>query len=307
MGGERRAGVDAGRGPAAESRVPVLEIGGTHVVAGLVDVASGRIVEARRHPLDSTAEAEQVVARLVAAAAPLGDHPRWGVAVPGPFDYEAGVARFRDVGKFDALDGYDLGAALRDRLPGRPGVVFLNDAAAFGIGEAGSGAGVGASRLLCLTLGTGVGSAFMDRGSPVTTGPDVPPDGSVHLLTWRGRPLEETVSRRGVRGCFAALGGPDWDVHEIASAAGRGDPIAIEAMRRPFMALGSCLAPWVDRFEVERIVLGGSIARSFAMVCGPLAAGIASGSTRVVPQIRPASRPESSALVGAAVAAFRSR
>ena len=32
----------------------------------------------------------------------------WGVAIPGPFDYQSGVGLFAGVGKFEALYGVDV-------------------------------------------------------------------------------------------------------------------------------------------------------------------------------------------------------
>ncbi|HEY2508382.1 MAG TPA: hypothetical protein VGI58_17835, partial [Streptosporangiaceae bacterium] len=38
------------------------------------------------------------------------------VAIPGPFDYRAGIAQFKGVGKFDDLAGVDLRRTLRCQL-----------------------------------------------------------------------------------------------------------------------------------------------------------------------------------------------
>ena len=46
---------------------------------------------------------------------------RWGVAIPGPFDYERGIGLFADVGKFEALCGVDVREALAAGLPGPSG------------------------------------------------------------------------------------------------------------------------------------------------------------------------------------------
>jgi glucokinase len=45
------------------------------------------------------------------------------------------------------------------------GIGSVNDAAAFGLGEWVAGAATGAGRAVAITLGTGVGSAFVDNGS----------------------------------------------------------------------------------------------------------------------------------------------
>jgi glucokinase len=189
---------------------PVLEIGGTHVTAALVVHAAGtwRVMAGSvvRRDLDADAPAGQLLDAVAAAANSLGaGHTgRWGVALPGPFDYANGIARYEHVGKFDQLQDVDVGAGLAARLgSGLKAITFLNDADAFGIGEVALGAAGRSRRAVCITLGTGVGSSFLADGVPVKTGADVPPDGSCYLLEYRGRPLEDTVSRRAIRQAYA--------------------------------------------------------------------------------------------------------
>ncbi|MFC7936262.1 ROK family protein [Streptomyces sp. NPDC057387] len=295
-----------GRSPAP---VPVLDIGGTHVTAALVDPVTGLSLPSTRirRPLDSQAQADGLLDAIGAAALalPTGHGPCWGVAIPGPFDYATGVGRFAGVGKFESLSGVDVGAGLRGRLAGRSErLCFLNDADAFAMGEFGSGAAAGHDRVVCLTLGTGVGSSFLAAGRPVHTGDLVPPSGHVHRLTVRGRPLEDTVSRRGIRARYARLlpSAGDRrppDVHEIAVRAVKGDAAAAEVFRYAFDALGRALAPWIDRFGATAVVVGGSMAQSWDLVRPALTTGLVAAGGPAVP-VLPARQPEEAALIGAA-------
>lgn len=288
--------------------VPVLDVGGTHVTAALVDPVGGRAVPAAviREPLDAHAAADAVLDAIARAALALpdGHDTRWGVAMPGPFDYATGVGRFSGVGKFESLSGVDVGAGLRARLGGRAERLrFLNDADAFALGEYGSGAAAGHDRVVCLTLGTGVGSSFLSAGRPVHTGPLVPPDGYAHRLTVHGRPLEDTVSRRGIRSHYARLSpaadGHLPDVRELAARAVKGDSAAAEAFRHAFGALGLALAPWLGRFEATAVVVGGSVARSWDLVHPALTTGLGASGGAAVP-VLPARLPEEAPLIGAA-------
>ena len=76
--------------------VGTLDIGGTHVTAGRVDVAARAVEGRERVRLAHTASQAEVVAAIMRAAAssiPRDDVRRVGVAVPGPFDYATGVSR----------------------------------------------------------------------------------------------------------------------------------------------------------------------------------------------------------------------
>jgi glucokinase len=290
-------------------QVPVLEVGGTHVTAAHVDLDAGRIVAATRRGWDASDSQDELVATIVDAVSALPPTgPRtWSIAIPGPFDYARGIGLFEGVGKLDALRSVDVGALLREALPALVADVrFLNDAHAFALGEWVAGAACGHSRVLGLTLGTGVGSAFLADGRLVDHGPDVPPSGHVYLLRIGGRSLEDTVSRRAIRSRYAWLTGCEdasaADLHDIAGRSRAGDYLAMRSFCEPLEALGEALAPWVDAFGVEVMVVGGSVAQSWDVVAGPLRSGL----DRVLPQashevrVAPARLLEEAALLGAA-------
>ncbi|HJV98643.1 MAG TPA: ROK family protein [Arthrobacter sp.] len=297
-----------------ELPAPVLEIGGTHVTAALVRQAAGTWTVVAdsvvRRDLDAHAPAGALLDALAAAADSLGSghNGRWGVALPGPFDYANGVARYEHVGKFDQLQGVDVRAGLAERLGGRlKTVTFLNDADAFGIGEVALGAAGRSRRAACVTLGTGVGSSFLADGIPVKTGTDVPPDGSCYLLEYRGRPLEDTVSRRAIRRAYAAAAGLDEhdagtpDVRDIAEAGRAGDAVAAAVLEDAFAAVGAAAAPYLERFGAEVLIVGGSMAGSWDIVEPAIRKGLAAAAPGLgALPLRRAERSEEAGLVGAA-------
>ena len=260
--------------------IPVLEIGGTHVTAALVDPSEWTVGSVHRRALDSGASAASIVAVLADAGRPFRAR-RWVVALPGPFDYSAGVGWFAEVGKFDALHGVDLGAALRRALP-CSSVCFVNDAVAFATGQ-----WRGEHRLVGVTLGTGVGSAWLVDGVAIRDGPGVPPEGRLDLVTVDGGPLEDLVSRRAILAAYPA----GVDVVDVASRARAGDAAAARALEEAMSVLGAVLAPRAAAFGADVVVVGGSIARSWDLVGPPLAARL--------PGVVPAQAEVERTLIGA--------
>lgn len=289
---------------------PVLEIGGTHVTSALVDLCGGHVLagSAHREQLSGDAPAEEIIGTIAQCARQLNvtAAAHWGVAVPGPFDYARGIALFEKVGKFDSLRGMDVGAALCRALPGMMGsLTFLNDADAFGLGEYINGAASGCDRAAAITLGTGVGSCFIAGARIVENDPSVPPEGRADLLTWEGHPLEDIVSRRGIRASYAARRGLPVqnvdDVRTIAAAARRGDTTAGEVLNDAFVVLGKVLSPWLARFGASALVVGGSMAASWDIVEPPLRLGLRGGEKALAGlKVLPAAQPEDAALFGAA-------
>ncbi|MFD3374281.1 MULTISPECIES: ROK family protein [unclassified Streptomyces] len=257
--------------------IPVLEIGGTHVTAALVDLHDGRVTSRTREPLDADSDADDILAvvRHCADGLPVRSGARWGVAVPGPFDYARGIALFRGVGKFDSLYGMDVRAAFLDGLRQRPSdVVFLNDAHAFLTGEWSAGTVRGHRRAVGITLGTGVGSAFLADGRICDSGPGVPLEGRMDLTEIDGRPLEDAVSRRAI---LARYADPAADVHDIARRARAGEERAQRVLDNVFTALGVALGPRLVDFGATALVVGGSMARSWDRVAPALSTGLVTG------------------------------
>jgi glucokinase len=280
------------------NRRAALEVGGSHVAAAWVDTGDWAIVDGTysERDIDPNGAAEHIAATIADAARDLGAPTgRLTIAIPGPFDYDDGIGRFSGVGKFEALNGFDLRAALRSRLnPPPDDIAFLNDAAAFGIGEWANGAAAGSRRTICVTLGTGVGSAFLADGEPVTDGETVPPEGRVDLLSIGAAPLEERVSTRAIVRAYGSANG----VHQVVAAARRGDAHARDVLSDAFMALGATLAPWVLSFDADALVIGGKIATAWPEVAPPLTSGLRSKGVGV--EVHPARRPTESGLIGAA-------
>ena len=100
---------------------PVLDVGGTHVTAALVDTGtwSSRPGTRYRLPLRSEGTTAEIIETIARCAQTLG--PLTGttltVAIPGPFDYARGIGRYEGVAKFDALNGVDVRARLLDAIP----------------------------------------------------------------------------------------------------------------------------------------------------------------------------------------------
>jgi glucokinase len=263
-----------------------MEVGGSHVTCGAVDPVDGRLLPGTRHraELDPHASAPVLLDILGATARQVAQAggrlaARWGVAVPGPFDYARGIAAYHDVGKFAALAGVDVGAELAARIGCSPtDLRFLNDASAFGLGawhrSAAHPPGARARRMVAITLGTGVGSAFLADGVVVEDDPRVPPEGRADLLTIDGRPLEETASTRAIAGRYASLTGvrPS-GLRELASRAAR-DATARDVITSAMRKLGTALAPWLAAFTADVLVVGGAITTAWDLIGPPLLAGL---------------------------------
>jgi glucokinase len=282
--------------------VRVLEIGGSHVTAASVLLDEHRIVDRQRHALDPGQDAHTIVGVLADAAKRLAPAPddRWAVAVPGPFDYSAGVSQHAGVAKFDGLRGVDLRAALALAIPAAPAAfTFVNDADAFLLGEWVDGAATGTRRSVAVTLGTGIGSSWLADGVVVSDGPDVPQDGEIHFCDVDGVNIEDLVSDRAlVRGYLARTGATVDGMRELATLARGGDEDARAVVGAAFGILGRLLTEWLNRFGAEVVVVGGSMTGAWDLIEPALGLSVPA---------RPVADTERSALLGAAYAGRTAR
>lgn len=262
-----------------------LDVGGSHVTAGLVDLDARHVRRTARRdvphsaPLDALLRAWADAARD-AAGPHAADLEHVGVAIPGPFDPGEGVSGMTH--KFPALLNVPLRPALRAALapdvdPGVP-VRFGNDADLFALGEW-WGSPRPPERLIGVTLGTGLGSGFILRGEAQRGGPGVPPDGELwnapvprSALTPLGC-LEEALCGAAVTRLGAALTGRQGSAADWANAARQGHSAALELWAEFGAQAGRRLTPFVTAFGAEELVLGGNVSQAFDLFAPTLDVG----------------------------------
>ena len=190
-----------------------------------------------------------------------------GFAFPGPFDYRRGISYIKGLNKYDALYGIsipnELTARLNNRLADKTFIMlFENDARLFGLGASTL---YPEERLIGLTIGTGLGSVFIENGKILTDDPRIPREGYLYNQRYQGVLVDDRFSRRGIlyEAAKVNLTGPHIDVKEIADMAKEGNPHAIALFERFGSEMGEMLIPFIKRFLPHKIVIGGQIAKSF--------------------------------------------
>ncbi|MRR18888.1 ROK family protein [bacterium] len=252
-----------------------VDIGGSHITAVAVDMASHRIISGSRaeSPVDNKAEADEILTvwtdtlKKVLRGIQVFNLRGIGFAMPGPFDYVRGICLIRGVPKYEKLYGVNVGKAVSSRLglPCDCRVRFMNDASSFAVGEAWAGKASGHRKMMAITLGTGFGSAFVDDRVPVVDGDRVPKMGCVYHLPFGTGIADDYFSTRWFTSRFREVTGRDAaGVKEVAMEA-----VHLPEVRELFIefgnSLGTFLAPWLIRFEAEILVIGGNISNGWEL------------------------------------------
>jgi glucokinase len=275
--------------PLAEATRPLfagVDLGGTNIKAALVD-DRGRTVAFHTEPTHADRGPEEAAARMGRAVHTLAslagiattDIARVGLGSPGPLDIPRGT-----IVRAGNLPGWD-DFPLRDRVAAHAGreVTFANDANAAGYGEFWVGSAQGASSLVLLTLGTGVGGGIIigevnvegahSHGSecghilvdPAPTARMCPCGQPGHLEAYTSATsLKAMVRERiaaGATGSLAAAvaAGEDLTPILVAREAERGDPLATDVLMEAARWLGIGIVSLMHAIDPEAVVIGGAM------------------------------------------------
>jgi glucokinase len=261
-----------------------LDLGATNLKVAVVEhradtwTATSREQVPTRVIADPDAVPDAVVAQLgevaVAAIEAHGPVASIGIGVPGLYDPATGSTRFL-VNVPGPWAGHPVAGPVAEAA-GVP-AFLINDARAFGLAELRLGAGRGASSMVGLTLGTGIGGVLaidgrVHQGHDGTAGEighqTIDPDGP-----WCGC---------GNRGCLEAYARADQiaaacgtaTAEEAVRAARAGDERAVQGLRDVGRYLGIGIANMITVISPDRIVLGGGVSAAGDLLFEPIRAEI---------------------------------
>jgi glucokinase len=255
-----------------------LDLGGTNIKWVVVerDGETWRTIERDQVRTPTAGGPDAIVGRLASVGAEAVE--RWpeivsvGIGIPGLYDPATGATRFL-VNIPGAWAGRPVAGEVGSVL-GLP-IALINDARAFGLAEHRLGAGRGASTMVGLTLGTGVGGCVVVHGRLLlehdgTTGElghqTIEPDGP-----WCGC---------GNRGCLEAFTRADQiaatcgtaTAEEAVDRARAGDARAAEGIAQIGRYLGIGIGNLVVVLTPDRVVLGGGIGAATDLLKAPIEA-----------------------------------
>jgi len=284
-----------------------LDVGGTKILSGVVD-REGQVLA--RHEVHSPGDSQaDLLAALDSAVETLLDDRISAIGYGVPANLDRGTRRLLRAANLP-LENFDLAAYGRARF-GLP-VGVENDANVAALAEWRLGAGRGATSLVMLTLGTGVGGGIVLDGRLYRGWAELG-----HIVVQEGGPpcvcggrghLEVLASGHAADAAARELYGPDADAHLLIGKAEAGDAGARAALARIGESLGVAVGSLVNIFDPDLTVVGGG----FGTAAGELVLDPAREAARreALPpadetlRIVPAELGAEAGLVGAALVAF---
>jgi glucokinase len=289
---------DSHGGWAGRSSAPYVigvDLGGTNIRVALVD-REGRILQDARRPALADQAPEATLANIRDGVAEVLEEQRAkpeqvvgiGIGLPGIMDDDEGLVFWSP--NFPRWENVPVA-----REVGRPThlpVTLLNDAKCAALGELTYGAGRGARHMVMITVGTGIGGAFVVDGQLL-----MGPNGSIGEVGHQTIDPSGPLCGCGNHGCWERFCGRDAIIdrtvrwlqggqasallekvqrpHEVtpalvAEAAAAGDVLARQVMDETGFYLGVGVANLINIMNPEVFVIGGGIAQAGEVLLGPM-------------------------------------
>ncbi|AGA80120.1 ROK family protein [Echinicola vietnamensis] len=244
-----------------KNKVVGVDIGGSHITTGLVDIDTNVLDEASlvRREVDSSGSAAAIIEEWKTAIEAIPgysvQHLKIGIAMPGPFDYPNGISLIEQQGKYTSLYGLEVKKMLAEALGcDETSIHFENDAACFLQGEVASGAARSFDHAIGLTLGTGLGSSRYHG--------HFAEDAALWCSPFQGSIVEEFVSTRWfVEAYQKKTGKAITEVRELTLKE-ENKAYAADIFEEFGENLARFLIDFIQKESPEVIVLGGNITKA---------------------------------------------
>ena len=252
-----------------------VDIGGSHISSAAVNGDDFKIIPGTYFSgaVDSKASKEIIIkkwAEIINKTIQVLEETQLltgtiGIAfsMPGPFQYQTGIAMFEGNDKYEALYKVSVSDELLKYLIIKDVTFrFLNDASCFGVGGAlKEESKADTNKVIAITLGTGFGATFLDNKLPVTQGSNVPHNGCLWDKKYKDNIADNYFSTRWFLNQYEKSTGEKLTdgVKEIASIENYATAKIFDDFANN---LSEFLTPYIVDFDADLLVIGGNIAKS---------------------------------------------
>ena len=250
-----------------------IDIGGSHICGAMVNDDDELITNSyENHSIDpalSKNEFAGILTRLVENLLKKQKDQIFlsgiGLSVPGPFLYQKGIATLEpQKGKLFNLFGLHVPSLFYPFFgEDSPNVTLLNDAECFGLGSLALEEVKQHEKVLAITLGTGLGSVFLQNNEVLKVGFGMPDNGYLYNQPFSKGIADDYFSTRGILNRFYLLQPHQvTDALAVSELARQGNEAAKAAFISFGLDLATFLSTYLSKTDTHCLVIGGSIAKS---------------------------------------------
>ena len=306
-----------------------VDIGGTNIKIALVDF-DGKIIYSNTVPTRAEMGYEAGVNNIKQAIRELMQETNQdaktieaiGFGLPGQIDYKEGIVK--NLPNIPGWVNIPLAKMIEDEfsIPTK----LDNDVRCAALGELNFGAGKGCENLICITVGTGIGSGIVLNGKLIRGASNAAGEIGHIKMDMTGGPL----CGCGDYGCFEAYasgpaivtmareyisGGKSAKYKEmatdgiitpyiVAQAALQGDAVSIQIFKQMGKIIGIGLSSVINLLNPEKIIIGGGVADAGDLLLEPIRKTIADRAMPIqaaAVQVVPAQLANTAGVIGASL------
>ncbi len=271
-----------------------VDVGGTNVKLALVDLA-GKIVYSNTTPTRADLGYEHSVANIQSAIEELMKETNTnkdsieaiGFGFPGQIDYKEGVVRL--LPNMPGWSNIPVAKIMEDKFGIQ--TKLDNDVRVATLGELKYGAGKGCQNLVCITVGTGIGSGLVFNGKLIRGANNAAGEIGHIKLTMGDGPicgcgdwgcLEAYASgpaivaeakeyiKGGKSSKFKELATEELSPYIVAQAALQGDVVAKRIFAKMGEIIGLGLTSVINLLNPEKVIIGGGVADAGDILFDPI-------------------------------------
>jgi len=305
-----------------------IDVGGTNVKLALID-SKGSILYQNTVPTRAEMGYEYTVNNIKQAIHDLlkesncttTDIEGIGFGFPGQVDYKSGVVRLAP--NIPGWVDVPIAKMIEDEfnIPTR----VDNDVRCAALGELNFGAGIGCENLICITVGTGIGSGLIVNGKLVRGASNAAGEIGHVKLQMHEAPIcgcgdtgcmeafasgpsivamAENYIKGGKSTKFREMANPEITPFIVCEAAKAGDPVAIKIFDIMGEYIGIGLSSVVNLLNPEKIIVGGGVADAGDLLLKPLTQTLKKRAMKIAGeavQIVPAQLGNTAGVIGASL------
>ncbi len=305
-----------------------IDVGGTNVKIALVS-DDGKIIYSNSIPTRAEMGYEYTINSMKEAIKDLlketklqaSDIEGMGFGFPGQIDCQNGIVRLAP--NIPGWVNVPIAKIMEEEfsIPTR----VDNDVRTAALGELNYGAGVGCQNLVCITVGTGIGSGLVINGKLVRGASNAAGELGHIKLNMEGGPLcgcgdrgcleayasgpsivamAEDYIRGGKSTKYRELANPEITPYIVAVAAKEGDPVAKQIFRIMGEYIGIGLTSVINLLNPEKVIIGGGVAAAGDILFDPIKETIAKRAMTIqkeAVEIVPAQLGNTAGVIGASL------
>ena len=275
-----------------------VDVGGTNIKAAMID-KTGSIVYSDTVPTHAEMGYEYTIQNIITVIKNIMKESKAdketiegiGFGFPGQIDCDNGIVRLAP-----NIPGW-VNIPIADIVSKEFGIPVKvdNDVRCAALAELNFGAGRGAQNMICITVGTGIGSGLIINGKLVRGASNAAGELGHIKLQMEGGPIcgcggtgcleafasgpaiaamAEDYIKGGKAAKFKELANPDITPYIVSEAAKQGDVIAKKIFEIIGTYIGTGLASVVNLLNPEKIVIGGGVADAGDLLFNPIKAAL---------------------------------